>query len=80
MMSDIRTMIEAELKKLTYCEREIIKLRYGLTDEYTYTVEEVARIFRVTRERVRWIEKKGLVKLAQAILKGQRNATNETQQ
>ena len=44
-------------------EREIIKLRYGLGDGYTYTLEEVGRIFKVTRERVRQIEAKAVRKL-----------------
>ena len=48
---------------LTYREREIIKLRYGLGDGYTYTLEEVGRIFKVTRERVRQIEAKAVRKL-----------------
>ena len=43
--------------------REIIKLRYGIGDGYTYTLEEVGRIFRVTRERVRQIEAKAVRKL-----------------
>ena len=51
------------LKTLTYREREIIKLRYGLGDGYTYTLEEVGRIFKVTRERVRQIEAKAVRKL-----------------
>ena len=51
------------MKTLTYREREIIRLRYGLTDGYTYTIEEVGRIFRVTRERVRQIEAKAVKKL-----------------
>lgn len=55
--------IEAVLKTLTYREREIIKLRYGLGDGYTYTLEEVGRIFKVTRERVRQIEAKAVKKL-----------------
>jgi RNA polymerase primary sigma factor len=55
--------IEAVLKTLTYREREIIKLRYGLGDGYTYTLEEVGRIFKVTRERVRQIEAKAVRKL-----------------
>jgi RNA polymerase primary sigma factor len=50
---------------LTYREREIIKLRYGLTDGYTYTLEEVGKIFSVTRERVRQIESKAVRKLQQ---------------
>jgi RNA polymerase primary sigma factor len=50
---------------LTYREREIIKLRYGLADGYTYTLEEVGKIFQVTRERVRQIESKAVRKLQQ---------------
>jgi RNA polymerase primary sigma factor len=59
----LRERIEALLKTLTYREREIIRLRYGLGDGYTYTLEEVGRIFKVTRERVRQIEAKAVKKL-----------------
>jgi len=59
----LRERIEALLKTLTYREREIIRLRYGLGDGYTYTLEEVGRIFKVTRERVRQIEAKAVRKL-----------------
>jgi RNA polymerase primary sigma factor len=59
----LRDKIEGLLKTLTYREREIIRLRYGLGDGYTYTLEEVGRIFRVTRERVRQIEAKAVKKL-----------------
>ncbi len=59
----LRQRIDEVLKTLTYREREIIKLRYGLGDGYTYTLEEVGRIFRVTRERVRQIEAKAVRKL-----------------
>ncbi len=61
--SMLRAKIEALLKTLTYREREIIRLRYGLGDGYTYTLEEVGRIFKVTRERVRQIEAKAVRKL-----------------
>ena len=50
-------------KTLTYREREILKLRYGIGDGYTYTLEEVGRIFKVTRERVRQVESKAIRKL-----------------
>jgi RNA polymerase primary sigma factor len=59
----LRGRIEQVLKTLTYREREIIKLRYGIGDGYTYTLEEVGRIFKVTRERVRQVEAKALRKL-----------------
>lgn len=59
----LRDKIEHLLKTLTYREREIIRLRYGLGDGYTYTLEEVGRIFKVTRERVRQIEAKAVRKL-----------------
>src|SRR5262245_30347210 len=59
----LRERIEELLKTLTYREREIIRLRYGLADGYSYTLEEVGRIFKVTRERVRQIEAKAVAKL-----------------
>ena len=59
----LREKIDDLLKTLTYREREIIRLRYGLGDGYTYTLEEVGRIFKVTRERVRQIEAKAVHKL-----------------
>ena len=59
----LRERIESLLKTLTYREREIVRLRYGLGDGYTYTLEEVGRIFKVTRERVRQIEAKAIRKL-----------------
>ena len=59
----LRQRINDVLKTLTYREREILKLRYGIGDGYTYTLEEVGRIFKVTRERVRQVEAKALRKL-----------------
>ncbi|HPF41162.1 MAG TPA: RNA polymerase sigma factor RpoD [Phycisphaerae bacterium] len=59
----LKDRIEQVLKSLTYREREIIKLRYGIGDGYTYTLEEVGKIFKVTRERVRQVEAKAIRKL-----------------
>ncbi len=59
----LKERIESVLSTLTFREREIIKLRYGIGDGYTYTLEEVGRIFRVTRERVRQIEAKAVRKM-----------------
>jgi RNA polymerase primary sigma factor len=53
------------MQGLNYREREIIRLRYGLADGYSYTLEEVGKIFSVTRERVRQIESKAVRKLQQ---------------
>jgi RNA polymerase primary sigma factor len=59
----LKDRIDMVLKTLSYREREIIKLRYGIGDGYTYTLEEVGRIFKVTRERVRQVEAKAIRKL-----------------
>ncbi|MEX2309955.1 MAG: sigma-70 family RNA polymerase sigma factor [Pirellulales bacterium] len=61
----LKARLEDVMNDLSYREREIIRLRYGLTDGYTYTLEEVGKIFSVTRERVRQIESKAVRKLQQ---------------
>jgi RNA polymerase primary sigma factor len=61
----LKHRIEEAMEHLNYREREILKLRYGLADGYAYTLEEVGRIFSVTRERVRQIESKAVRKLQQ---------------
>ncbi|MFH0911171.1 MAG: RNA polymerase sigma factor RpoD [Planctomycetota bacterium] len=59
----LKDKMESVLQSLSFREREIIRLRYGIGDDYTYTLEEVGRKFSVTRERVRQIEAKALSKL-----------------
>ncbi len=61
----LKDHIQQAMMTLNYREREILKLRYGLADGYSYTLEEVGRIFSVTRERVRQIESKAVRKLQQ---------------
>ena len=62
----LRNRINKVLKTLSYRKHEIIKLAYGLGDGYTYTLEEVGHIFKVTREkRIRQIEAKAVRKLQQ---------------
>jgi RNA polymerase primary sigma factor len=56
----LKQRIADVLGELDYREREIIRLRYGLADGYAYTLEEVGKIFSVTRERVRQIEAKAV--------------------
>ena len=59
----LKVRLDEVLQELTYREREILRLRYGLADGYAYTLEEVGKIFKVTRERVRQIEAKAVRKL-----------------
>jgi len=56
----LKSRIANVLNHLDYREREIIRLRYGLADGCSYTLEEVGKIFSVTRERVRQIESKAV--------------------
>lgn len=63
----LKEKIEEVLSTLTYREREILKLRYGIGTGFTYTLEEVGRRFNVTRERVRQIEAKAIRKLQHPI-------------
>jgi RNA polymerase primary sigma factor len=74
----LKDKIDQILKTLTYREREIIKLRYGLGDGYSYTLEEVGRIFKVTRERVRQIEAKAVRKLQHPVRSRQLEGFVET--
>ncbi|MBI2481421.1 MAG: sigma-70 family RNA polymerase sigma factor, partial [Planctomycetia bacterium] len=61
----LKNRINDAMETLNYREREIIRLRFGLADGYSYTLEEVGKIFSVTRERVRQIESKAVRKLQQ---------------
>jgi RNA polymerase primary sigma factor len=51
------------LENLSYRERRVIELRYGLGDQHPRTLDEVGRAFNVTRERIRQIEHRSLKKL-----------------
>jgi RNA polymerase primary sigma factor len=62
-LAALKERLEEVMTELSYREREILRLRYGLADGYTYTLEEVGKIFSVTRERVRQIESKAVRKL-----------------
>ncbi|MCX4822903.1 sigma-70 family RNA polymerase sigma factor [Streptomyces sp. NBC_01142] len=59
----LREHLEAVLSTLGERERKVVQLRYGLVDGRPRTLEEIGRIFGVTRERIRQIESKTLSKL-----------------
>lgn len=59
----LREKITDVLDSLTDRERKVLSLRFGLTDGYSRTLEEVGKTFRVTRERIRQIEAKALRKM-----------------
>ena len=59
----LKSRIAEVLDALEYREREVIRLRYGLTDGCDHTLEEVGQCFSVTRERIRQIEAQALKKL-----------------
>ncbi len=59
----LREVIERELHTLTPREEHVIKLRFGLYDGRSRTLEEVGKEFNITRERIRQIEAKALRKL-----------------
>ncbi len=61
----LREKIEEVLSTLTPRERKVIEYRFGLNDQQPKTLEEVGKIFNVTRERIRQIEAKALKKLKQ---------------
>jgi RNA polymerase primary sigma factor len=63
----LRDRIAEVLRSLTPREREVIELRFGLRDGHPRTLEEVARIYGITRERIRQIEARGLLKLRQPV-------------
>ncbi len=59
----LKDLIKEVLVDLSDREREILKLRFGLEDGVTHTLEEVGKVFHVTRERIRQIEAKALERI-----------------
>src|SRR5262249_44357293 len=63
----LRERIAEVLRSLTPRAREVIELRFGLRDGQPRTLDEVARTYGITRERIRQIEARGLIKLRQPV-------------
>jgi len=61
----LRDRIQEVLRSLAPREREVIELRFGLKDGTPRTLDEVAKQYGITRERIRQIEARGLLKLRQ---------------
>lgn len=61
----IQDQVREILNDLPPKERKILEMRHGLTDGYTHTLEEVGKVFGVTRERIRQIEAKAHEKIRQ---------------
>ena len=59
----LRGRIEDVLESLSLREREVVKMRFGIGRDTTYTLEELGKKFKVTRERIRQIEIRALKKL-----------------
>ncbi len=60
---DLQEQLSYVIRTLTKKEQDVLKMRYGLDDGYSLTLEQVGYIFNVTRERIRQIEAKALRKL-----------------
>jgi len=63
----LRERIGEVLRSLAPREREVIELRFGLRDGHPRTLDEVAKVYGITRERIRQIEARGLLKLRQPL-------------
>jgi len=62
--TELRLKILESLSVLSPRERAVIKMRFGLVNENSYTLEEIAKKFRLTRERIRQIEESALKRLS----------------
>jgi len=65
----LRERMAEVLRSLAPREREVIELRFGLRDGQSRTLDEVAKMYGITRERIRQIEARGLLKLRQPLRK-----------
>jgi RNA polymerase primary sigma factor len=63
----LRERVGEVLRSLAPREREVIELRFGLKDGHPRTLDEVAKVYGITRERIRQIEARGLLKLRQPL-------------
>ena len=60
---EIRSALKSVMQSITYRERTVLELRYGLDGKGTFTLEEIGKMFRITRTRVKQIEERAILKL-----------------
>lgn len=65
---EVRSRILKAIGHLTYRTQEVIKLRFGLSDGYEYTYEEIGQVFKITKERVRQILVRGKRSIQESLL------------
>jgi RNA polymerase primary sigma factor len=63
LLEELRRQIDAALDTLSYRERGIMEMRYGLGDGQAYTLAESGYVFRLTRERIRQLQARSLRRL-----------------
>jgi RNA polymerase primary sigma factor len=62
LLPELRSHIRCALNRLSFRERSVLEMRFGLGDGYVYTLAQAGFVFRLTRERVRQIQAKALRK------------------
>ena len=63
VLQELRRQIDAALDTLSYRERGILEMRYGLGDGHAYTLAESGHVFKLTRERIRQLQARSVKKL-----------------
>ena len=63
ILNQLRLRLIAALEMLSYRERAILEMRFGMGDGFAYTLAETGRVFRLTRERIRQLQNKAIKKL-----------------
>lgn len=63
ILNGLQQQIDIALDTLSYRERGILEMRYGLQDGYPYTLAEAGYVFNLTRERIRQLQARSLEKL-----------------
>ncbi len=63
LIEELQSRIDTALDTLSYRERGILKMRYGMGDGYTYTLAQAGYVFKLTRERIRQLQARSLRRL-----------------